>query len=184
MKLQHCFLVTLLVSASLLQAQESVLHLVTSNKYYLQKQISCVLDQAPCNVIGRAIKSKYKQFLSTNCIMYCIYNTYIKHYLIPFKKTKLTFTCPFRASTCKKINTLHDVPLQTLQLLYTKLFRATHTLEVIIELLPEALNNNCRRCTPQQMEYAETLMAFMQQNHPNELRSIIQYYTPMKYRNY
>ncbi|XP_076652582.1 ejaculatory bulb-specific protein 3 [Halictus rubicundus] len=105
MKLQLCFLVTLLVFASFVQAQDSISHLMM-DKRYLQRQIGCVLDQAPCDVIGRVIK----------------------------------------------------------------------------RLLPEALNNNCGRCTPRQMEHAETLMAFMQQNYPNEWQSIMQYYSTMKYR--
>ncbi|XP_029038127.1 ejaculatory bulb-specific protein 3-like isoform X1 [Osmia bicornis bicornis] len=55
----------------------------------------------------------------------------------------------------------------------------------IKEILPEALNNHCRRCTPRQMAHARTLIAFMKENYPNEWHIIVQRYTAMPYyKNY
>ncbi|XP_031842041.1 putative odorant-binding protein A10 [Nomia melanderi] len=103
MKLQIGFLVTLLVLASFIQAQ-NILHLL-SDRRYVERQISCILNRAPCDVVGKTVKG----------------------------------------------------------------------------LLPEALNNDCRRCTPRQMEHAQILMGFMRQNYPNEWYSIVQYYTARRY---
>ncbi|XP_012271972.1 ejaculatory bulb-specific protein 3-like [Orussus abietinus] len=47
--------------------------------------------------------------------------------------------------------------------------------------LPEALNNNCRRCTPSQARNARKLVEFMKRNHPNEWLAIADYYAN-KYR--
>lgn len=52
-------------------------------------------------------------------------------------------------------------------------------------MLPEALNNHCRRCTPRQMTHARTLIAFMKENYPNEWHIIVQRYAAMwYYKNY
>ncbi|XP_033340089.1 allergen Tha p 1 [Megalopta genalis] len=105
MKLQLSIFVTLLVLSSFAEAQKSVSQLLTDRRYVTQ-QISCILDQAPCDVIGKRIKS----------------------------------------------------------------------------LLPEALNNNCRRCTPRQREHARTLMTLMQQNYPKEWQMIVRYYSTVPNR--
>ncbi|XP_076632316.1 allergen Tha p 1 [Colletes latitarsis] len=47
-------------------------------------------------------------------------------------------------------------------------------------LLPEALNNNCRRCTPEQTEQARTMIEFMKRNYPNEWHSIVRHYGRMQ----
>ncbi|XP_071861223.1 uncharacterized protein [Bombus fervidus] len=51
----------------------------------------------------------------------------------------------------------------------------------IIALLPEALNNHCERCTPQQAALAHKLTVFMQQNYPNVWESIIRHYKLLRY---
>ncbi|XP_060822285.1 ejaculatory bulb-specific protein 3-like [Bombus pascuorum] len=51
----------------------------------------------------------------------------------------------------------------------------------IIALLPEALNNHCERCTPQQAALARKLTVFMQQNYPNEWKLIIRRYKLLRY---
>ncbi|XP_076302656.1 allergen Tha p 1-like [Lasioglossum baleicum] len=51
----------------------------------------------------------------------------------------------------------------------------------IKELLPEAVNNRCQRCTPRQAAHAHTLIAFMQQNYPYEWRLILQHYAAMRH---
>nr|QGW50254.1 chemosensory protein 7 [Chouioia cunea] len=43
-------------------------------------------------------------------------------------------------------------------------------------LLPEALNNGCGRCTPQQATNAKKLIAYMKKNYPNEWVMIAQMY--------
>ncbi|XP_054005837.1 ejaculatory bulb-specific protein 3-like [Hylaeus anthracinus] len=48
-------------------------------------------------------------------------------------------------------------------------------------LLPEALNNNCRRCTYRQMEHARTLIGFMKRNYPREWHSIVGSYGAMQH---
>ncbi|XP_012271970.1 ejaculatory bulb-specific protein 3-like [Orussus abietinus] len=49
-------------------------------------------------------------------------------------------------------------------------------------LLPDALNNGCRRCTPSEARIARRLMEFMQTNYPNEWRAIVQRYGNRYYR--
>ncbi|KZC04255.1 PREDICTED: ejaculatory bulb-specific protein 3-like [Dufourea novaeangliae] len=51
--------------------------------------------------------------------------------------------------------------------------------KTVKELLPEALNDNCRHCTSRQREHAQTLMAFTQRNYPNEWLAIVQQYGRM-----
>ncbi|CAD1468150.1 unnamed protein product [Heterotrigona itama] len=50
----------------------------------------------------------------------------------------------------------------------------------IIALLPEAVNNHCRKCTSRQAALANKLMIFMEQNYPNQWRLILQYYKTTK----
>ncbi|XP_015585244.1 ejaculatory bulb-specific protein 3 [Cephus cinctus] len=40
-------------------------------------------------------------------------------------------------------------------------------------LLPEVLNNQCSRCSPQQAQNARKLVDFMKQRYPNEWRIIL-----------
>ncbi|XP_017765414.1 PREDICTED: ejaculatory bulb-specific protein 3-like [Eufriesea mexicana] len=51
----------------------------------------------------------------------------------------------------------------------------------IKELLPEAVNNRCQRCTPRQATHARTLIAFMQQNYPYEWHLILQHYAAIQH---
>ncbi|XP_058809164.1 putative odorant-binding protein A10 [Phymastichus coffea] len=46
----------------------------------------------------------------------------------------------------------------------------------ITGLLPEALNNNCRRCTREEASNAKKLIAFMKKNRPNDWITIVQMY--------
>ncbi|KAG7203189.1 hypothetical protein KM043_010296 [Ampulex compressa] len=48
-------------------------------------------------------------------------------------------------------------------------------------LLPEVLNNNCRRCTPHQVRTAHRLISFMRQSYPNEWSHIVRSYTGTHY---
>ncbi|XP_066590772.1 ejaculatory bulb-specific protein 3-like [Prorops nasuta] len=49
-------------------------------------------------------------------------------------------------------------------------------------LLPEVLNNDCRRCTQRQARNARKLVEFMQRQHPIEWNQIVEMYTnPRRY---
>ncbi|XP_003705057.1 allergen Tha p 1 [Megachile rotundata] len=106
MKIQIFLLLVVVAVATFVEAQD--ISNLLNDRRYVQKQISCILDQGHCDAIGRKIKG----------------------------------------------------------------------------LLPEALNNQCRRCTPKQAGHARTLIAFMQQNYPYEWRAIVQRYAAMQYANY
>ncbi|KAK2574976.1 hypothetical protein KPH14_008739 [Odynerus spinipes] len=45
------------------------------------------------------------------------------------------------------------------------------------DMLPQALDNNCQRCTPAQKRRAVKLISFMRQNYPNEWNIIVQRYS-------
>nr|QJT73563.1 chemosensory protein 4 [Encarsia formosa] len=47
---------------------------------------------------------------------------------------------------------------------------------VIKSTLPEALNNNCRNCTPQQAQASQQIIAFMRAYYPRESQEILQLY--------
>ncbi|XP_017795804.1 PREDICTED: ejaculatory bulb-specific protein 3-like [Habropoda laboriosa] len=50
----------------------------------------------------------------------------------------------------------------------------------IKELLPEAINNYCRRCTSREVAQARTLITFMQQNYPQAWNLILRRYAAMQ----
>ncbi|XP_033230993.1 ejaculatory bulb-specific protein 3-like [Belonocnema kinseyi] len=43
-------------------------------------------------------------------------------------------------------------------------------------LIPEAIKNNCRRCTPTQAMQSKKIITHMQKHYPREFRQVIQSY--------
>ncbi|XP_014219145.1 putative odorant-binding protein A10 [Copidosoma floridanum] len=44
-------------------------------------------------------------------------------------------------------------------------------------MLPELINNDCRRCSPQQRQQANQIASFMKQHYPNEFQAIKKMYS-------